>query len=105
MNCNDDIHNELKVTEILCPFCDQRIAESDPIKSICCNNQKIINDNSMQVCVSCGIVQGYNFSKEYVDFYYNMSRFQRKSVYHRKYHINNHLLKLQDECGIEITNW
>ena len=103
MNCNDDIHNELKVTEILCPFCDKRIAESNPIKSICCNNQKIINDNSMQVCVSCGIVQGYNFSKEYVDFYYNMSRFQRKSVYHREYHINNTIIDIEQKYNIKIS--
>ena len=23
MNCNNDIHNELKETEVVCPFCDQ----------------------------------------------------------------------------------
>ena len=103
MNCNDDIHNELKVTEILCPFCDKRIAKSNPIKLICCDNQKIINDNSMQVCVSCGIVQGYNFSKEYVDFYYNMNRFVRKSVYHRKYHINNTIIDIEQKYNIKIS--
>ena len=103
MNCNDDIHNELEVTEILCPFCDKRIAKSNLIKSICCNNQKVINDNSMQVCVSCGIVQGYNFSKEYVDFYYNMSRFQRKSVYHREYHINNTIIDIEQKYNIKIS--
>ena len=103
MNCNNDIHEELKVTEVLCPFCDKRIAESNPIRYQCCNNQKIINDNTMKVCQSCGVIQEYNYSREYVDFYQNMSRFQRKSVYHRKYHINNHLMQLQDNHGINVT--
>ena len=25
MNCNEDIHNELKESEVVCPFCDQQI--------------------------------------------------------------------------------
>ena len=90
MNCNKDIHNELKELEVVCPFCDQQIDYSrKPKDDVCCDNQYIINDDGMLACLSCGIVQRYNYVKEYVDFYKNRHRFIRKSVYHREYHINN----------------
>ena len=38
---------------------------------------------------------GYETSTEYVDFYENKYRMKRKSVYHRKYHINNVLTDLR----------
>ena len=104
MNCNNDIHDELKETEVVCPFCDLQIDSRKPTYFTCCNNQNIISDKGMQVCKSCGIVQGYNFSKEFVDFYCNMNRFLRKSVYHREYHINNILLDIKEKYNIEISN-
>ena len=105
MNCNEDIHNYLKESEVVCPFCDQQIDFSrKPKDDKCCNNQDIINDNSMQICKSCGIVHRYNYVKEYVNFYDNRHKFIRKSVYHRKYHINNHIMKLQDNYGIQLSN-
>ena len=37
MNCNKDIHDELKESgDIVCPFCDQKL--EDPLK-----NRKILN--------------------------------------------------------------
>ena len=48
----------------------------------------------MLVCQSCGVVQGYNFVEEYIDFYKNRQKLKRKSVYHREYHINNALLNI-----------
>ena len=45
------------------------------------------------VCRNCGIVDGYERVKEYVNFYDNMYRIRRKSVYHRKYHIENVIYK------------
>ena len=90
MNCNKELHDELKESEeISCPFCD-KILDSDEKpkdrlvkKGLCCDNQYIINDDEMLACLSCGVVQGYNYVKEYVDFYENIHRFKRKSVYHR----------------------
>ena len=87
MNCNEDIHNELKESgEISCPFCDQKLEYSNekPKKDLCCDDQYIINDDGMLACLSCGVVQGYNYVKEYVNFYENIHRFIRKSVYHRE---------------------
>ena len=70
MDCNIDIHDELiNCGEISCPFCDKILDSNEkPKDRLCCDNQDIINDNGMLVCKSCGVVQGYNFVKEYVDF-------------------------------------
>ena len=106
MNCNNDIHDELKETEVVCPFCDQKLEYSNekPKKDLCCDDQYIINDDGMLACLSCGVVQGYNYVKEYVNFYENRHKFIRKSVYHREYHINNILLDIEEKYNIKLSN-
>jgi len=106
MNCNNELHDELKeLGDIVCPFCDQKLEDSNekPKYDECCNDQYIINDDGMLACLSCGIVQGYNYVKEYVDFYKNKHRFIRKSIYHREYHINNTILDIEQKYNIEIS--
>ena len=79
MNCNKELHDELKESgDIVCPFCDQKLEDSNEkpqdrlVKYYsCCDNQYIINDDGMLACLSCGIVQGYKSSVEYVNFYEN----------------------------------
>ena len=112
MNCNKELHDELKESgDIVCPFCDQKLEDSNEkpqdrlVKYYsCCDNQYIINDDGMLACLSCGVVQGYNYVKEYVNFYENIHRFIRKSVYHREYHINNILLDIEEKYNIKISN-
>ena len=107
MNCNKDIHDELKKSgDNVCIFCDQKLEDSNekPKDDECCNNQDIIMTDGMRVCRSCGVVQGYDYVKEYVDFYENIHRFIRKSVYHREYHINNILLDIEEKYNIKISN-
>ena len=96
MNCNIVLHKELiKDGYVECPFCNEMIGESSVKKETCCDYQDIIkNNNGANVCQSCGIVQGYASVDEYVDFYENRYRIKRKSVYNRKYHINNVLTEL-----------
>ena len=104
MNCNEDIHNELKEFDVICPFCDKQIDfVRKPKDDKCCDNRDIINDNGIQVCQSCGVVQGYDYVKEYVDFYENKHRFMRKSVYHREYHINNTIIDIEQKYNIKIS--
>ena len=94
MNCNIDIHNEYKNMDyIICPFCDCKIQDLSPIDILCCENQKIINDGEKNVCLNCGIIECYNSVSEYINFHENKYKFYRKSIYHRKYHINNILSK------------
>ena len=110
MNCNIDVHNELSDSgEISCPFCDQILDFNEKQKDrlvkydLCCDCQDIINDNGMLVCQSCGIVQRYESSSEYIDFYENRHKLKRKSIYHREYHINNTLLNIKEKYNIEIS--
>ena len=111
MNCNKELHDELKESgDIVCPFCNQKLEDSNEkpqdrlVKYYsCCDNQYIINDDGMLACLSCGIVQGYKSSVEYVNFYENRHRFNRKSVYHREYHINNAIMDVKQKYNIEIS--
>jgi len=104
MNCNKELHDELKESEAVCPFCDQQIDfVRKPKDDKCCDNQYIINDDGMLACLSCGIVQGYKSSVEYVNFYENRHKLKRKSVYHREYHINNILLDIEEKYNIEVS--
>ena len=57
----------------------------------------------MLVCQTCGVVQGYNFVEEYIDFYKNRHKLKRKSVYHREYHINNTIQDIRQKYNIEIS--
>ena len=63
-------------------------------EQFCCDQPDIIEDNSEIVCKNCGIVQGYKTVKNFIDFHENKFKFRRKSVYHRKYHIENIILDL-----------
>ena len=111
MNCNKELHDELKESgDIVCPFCDQKLEDSNEKPQdrlakyyLCCDNQYIINDDGMLACLSCGIVQGYKSSVEYVNFYENRHKLKRKSVYHREYHINNILLDIEEKYNIEVS--
>ena len=64
-------------------------SESIQLKKICCSDQNIENHNDMYVCIKCGSVNSYKYVIEYVDFHQNKYKFCRKSVYQRKYHIEN----------------
>ena len=109
MNCNIELHESLiKLGDIdFCPICDHNLKDLDekPRDSLvkyylCCDCQDIINDDGMIVCRSCGIVQGYGTARKYVDFYENRHRIKRKSVYHRKYHLNNILMDISTKHNI-----
>ena len=101
MNCNKDIHDELiNMEEVVCPFCNQQLIEVKAKSSdTCCNEPDFVNDNKKIVCKNCGLVDGYEQVEEYVNFYENIHRIRRKSVYHRKYHVENVINK----AGINIS--
>ena len=108
MNCNMELHESLiESGDIVCPFCNQNLEDSDEKPrdrsakyDLCCDCQDIINNDGMIVCRSCGIVQGYETAREYVDFYENRHKMKRKSVYHRKYHMNNILMDISTKHNI-----
>ena len=104
-----ELHEGLiELGDAVCPFCKWTLGDEKPrdrsVKYyLCCVCQDIINDNGMIVCRSCGIVQGYKTAREYVDFYENRHRMRRKSVYHRKYHLNNILMDISTKHNITFS--
>ena len=109
MRCNTQIHDELKsMGEPTCPFCDRLLVEVDEVEAekvieSCCCEQDMENVNGMNVCINCGSVHGYDYVPEHVDFYENMYKIRRKSVYHRKYHIENVLNSICYRNRVQLT--
>ena len=111
MNCDMELHEGLiELGDVVCPFCkrtledlDEKPRDSSLKYDLCCDCQDIINNDGMIVCRSCGIVQGYEPAREFIDFYDNRHRIRRKSVYHRKYHINDILMRISMNHKIEIS--
>ena len=104
MNCNSQIDDELKnMMESTFPFCDQQLVEVKKVMEPCCTEQDIETVNGMNTCVNCGLVDGYVFVNEYIDFYNHMHRIRNKSVYHRKYHIENVLDSISSKNNIQLT--
>ena len=58
----------------------------------------------MKVCKNCGSVHGVRYVNEYTDFYENMYKIRRKSVYNRKYHIENVIKKICCDIKIQLNS-
>lgn len=86
MNCNKDVHDELKSMEyITCLFCDEQLQDRVVKYETCCENMSVDNKEGKHVCVNCGIVVRYDIADEYIDFY-EKKNIVKHSVYHQKYH-------------------
>ena len=106
MYCNEIIHNDLiNDGELLCPFCDEQLKTLPNTVEPCCSEQNMETVNGMNVCVNCGLVDGYDYVQEYFNFYENMYKIRRKSVYHRKYHIENVINSIYSKNYIQLTHY
>ena len=105
MDCNSEIHDDLKnMGESTCPFCDRLLVEFHKVVKPCCGEQDTETENGMNICVNCGLVHGYDYVTEYFNFYDNIHRIRRKSVYNRKYHIQNVLDSISFENNVCLTH-
>ena len=103
MSCNSQIHDELKnMGEGSCIFCNELLYAGDNFVDHCCDKQDILEDAYSTVCQNCG-TQSYKYTSNYIDFYENMHRIRRRSIYHRKYHIDNVLNDICYENKITLT--
>ena len=86
-HCNEDIHNEfLQNGFINCEFCNLQLQEYKPKKcKFCFDDEKLNNEN---VCINCG-ASHEQYINEYINFHENKYKIHKKSIYFRKYHINN----------------
>ena len=107
MSCNSVIHDESRnMEESICPFCDEQLAKIDnsvKVVDLCCNQPDIVNNNFI-VCKNCGSVHGVRYVNEYIDFYENMYKIRRKSIYNRKYHIENMIKKICYNNKIQLNS-
>ena len=102
MSCKE-LHEELvNMEEVVCPFCNKRTSKHTKKTEQCCDEPFIVNDITI-VCKKCGSVNGYKPLIEFVDFHSNKHRFHRKSVYQRKYHIENIMNNIAVKNGFQIT--
>ena len=102
--CDTTIHNELiNINEPTCPFCDKLLIKGDTTADQCCDNQQIDDINGIQVCIDCGLVHSCLSKSDYIDFFENVYRIRRKSIYIRKYHIENIMNDLLLNQGVELT--
>ena len=104
MNCNLDIHNGItEMNEIICPFCDKKLVEVERFIESCCDKSDVEKDDYKLVCKNCGSVHGYVNADEFVDFYDNIYKIWRKSIYHREYHIEDKITNLCSENKYQIS--
>ena len=104
MYCDKSVHFYLNQENYIeRPFCYKQIQNSNPIKSTCCNNMEITNNGSCFICKQCSSVHGYQTARGYIDFYENRYRIKRKSVYNRKYHLQNKIISLVELNNIQIS--
>ena len=109
MDCEIGIHEAfIELKQNICPFCKQSLEDEKKCDNtdeyyLCCDRREIVIDNGYIICRNCGIVQGYKTAREYINFYENIHRMKRKSVYHRKYHLNNILMDIGTKYNITFS--
>ena len=102
--CDATIHDVLiDIDEQICPFCDMELIECKKIPYKCCELKEIVDVDGIRVCISCGMVYECITKYDYIDFYENMFRIRRKSVYIRKYHIEKIVNDLLFGKNVEPT--
>ena len=102
--CDGNIHNELiSMDEFECPFCNEFLIKGNISYDSCCDSSHIVEIQGMDVCIECGLVINSISKSDYIEFYENLFRIRRKSIYIRKYHIENSLKNLLVKYNIELT--
>ena len=99
------LHNSLvEDGEISCPFCDQQLQQPDlQTVEACCDNPTFESENGKILCQNCSQLTGEDLIAEYIDFYQDMYKIRKKSIYNQKYHIENVIRDLTAAHNIQIT--
>ena len=101
--CDQELHNEfIAVGQDTCAFCFELLIKGNQITNSYCNDQQIENINGINTCISCGQVDNYITENDFVNYYENLQKIRKKSIYQRKYHIENVLNKLIFENKIKL---
>ena len=104
MNCTIELHDELSQNYINFPFCKHQILNYYTDKqSNCCEQPDITEHNSCLLCINCGQIGNELFKNNFIDFHENRYRIYKKSIYIRKYHIQNVLSDIAIENKLPIS--
>jgi len=57
----------------------------------------------MDIAPSCGTVNSYSIASEYIDFHENKYKIVKKSVYQRKYHLENVINDICSKYKLQIS--
>ena len=102
--CEELIHRELlDIGESICFLCDELLDEGNTVIEQCCDTPNI-EAIGVIVCLNCGCVMSSCYDSKFIDFYQNIYKIKRKSIYYRKYHIENTLNSLQLDKGLVLTH-
>ena len=103
--CNNNIHNELiAINQDICPFCEKLLIHGNNELDKCCLNCNIEIIDGYYLCISCGLINDAVYKSPFFDFYENMYKIIRKSLYIRKYHIEKLINNLLVNHGVELTH-
>ena len=102
--CDNNIHNDLiEIDEQICPFCDILLFNNMKFSYNCCDSQLLEDIDGMNVCINCGIVLNSISKCVYFNFYENIFKISRKSIYFRKYHIKKIIDNLLYKNLVQLT--
>ena len=104
MDCDSEIHNDLiNMEEFTCPFCCQLLVKIKSTPTQCCSDHDIQSINGIMVCIQCGSVEASKIVSEFTDYYANLYRIRRKSIYQRKYHVESVLTDICYENKMNLS--
>ena len=106
MNCNFEIHDDsIKINEVFCPFCYEKLQTHTYRQSTdhCCKNMNLETIDGQVTSTNCGQQNSEEFKTNYIDFYENMFKIRKKSIYIRKYHIQNVLSDIELKNKLPIS--
>ena len=102
MHCETTLHDYFSTNEYYCHSCFKQLKEYVKQETeSCCETHNILNESETLVWGKCGRVEGYKIVNEYLNFYENLHKIKKKSVYQRKYHKEN---TLADICSKNIID-
>ena len=102
----EKLHNKKLLLKqyVICPSCGLKIQEINNK-----NNQKtrcgkeISEIDYQMIFLICGKIYYEFYKNNYIDFYENMYKIRKKSVYIRKYHIQNELSDIELKNKLPIS--
>ena len=104
--CDSNIHDELiNLEQSTCPYCDKVLLyQIDKVTDKCCDKQCIEDINGIMVCVHCGMTHSCVYNNGYHDFYTNLHKIKKKSIYIRFYRIQNVLNTISSYYTNDLKN-